>query len=72
MERHIQALKKSNCQCRLVYSTKLSFLIEEKQKPSTQGKTKGIHDYQASPAEDTSRRFTHRRNNSETGRFQKE
>jgi hypothetical protein len=30
MERHTQALKESNCQPRLIYPAKLSFLIERK------------------------------------------
>jgi hypothetical protein len=32
MERHISPLKKTNCQPRLVYSRKLSFLIDEEMK----------------------------------------
>jgi hypothetical protein len=34
MERDNQALKESNCQPRLVYTAKLSFLIEEETKTS--------------------------------------
>jgi hypothetical protein len=50
----IQAMKESNCQTRLVYPAKLSFLIEGEIKTvHKKKKSKGIHDYQASTTEDT-------------------
>jgi Zn-finger domain-containing protein len=50
----IQALKESNCQLRLVYPAKLSFLIEGEIKTfQNKEKAKGIHDYQTSTTEDT-------------------
>jgi hypothetical protein len=51
MEICISAMKVNNCQPRLVYSEKLSFLTEGEIKIfHNKKKTKGIHDYQASTA----------------------
>jgi hypothetical protein len=61
MERHNTGTEKnSNCQPRLVYPAKLSFLIEGE---ITTFHNKGIYDYQASTMEDTLRTFTYRRRN---------
>jgi hypothetical protein len=59
----IQALKENNCQPRLVYSAKLSFLIEGETNLPQQGKAKGICNHQASTTEDTERTFTYRKRN---------
>jgi hypothetical protein len=49
MERHNSALKESNCQRRLVYPAKLSFLFEGELKTfHNKKKLKGICDHQAS------------------------
>jgi hypothetical protein len=46
--------KESNCQPRLVYPAKLSFLIEGEMKTFHNNKiTKGIHDHKTSTAENT-------------------
>jgi hypothetical protein len=50
----IQALKESNCQSRLVYPAKLSFLIEGKIKTfHNKEKTKGIYNHQSNTIEAT-------------------
>jgi hypothetical protein len=50
----IQALKESNCQSRLIYPAKLSFLTEGEIKTfHNKEKSKGLCDHQASTIENT-------------------